>query len=214
MTIVPILLLLFVFASMVPLVIFIVYKIIYDNHMNKVLKSEGGSTPRKWIAPWLLFVIVFMAQMILFSVGAVTLAAFSLYNMDHQAETVTISDTPRMTIQTSDSVSFEVDDSYEKIDEGKTDDVDYCLYKKVTTETGCKYILVVRYEAEGGTETTINCDYRTDLNGVGEKMQELILPKNANMCAMADITDVAYNPGKITFELIRGESKNVVIFEV
>jgi hypothetical protein len=198
---------------MVPLVIFIVYKIIYDNHMNKVLKSEGGSTPRKWIAPWLLFVIVFMAQMILYSTGAVALAAFSLHTTTDR-EVSTISDTPRMNIQTSDSVTFEVDDSYEKIDEGKTDDVDYCLYKKVTTETGCKYILVVHYEAEGGTETTINCDYRTDLNGVSEKTQELILPKNANMCAMADITDVAYNPGKITFELIRGELKTVVIFEV
>ena len=64
--IIAILLMFLVFAAL-PLVLCLIYKIFYDNHVNKSL--QGEKPLKKWLSPIGLFVIIFAVE-ILLAVGA------------------------------------------------------------------------------------------------------------------------------------------------
>ena len=121
----------------ITLAVFFFYKGIYDRHTTKVLES-GVAAKRKWIAPWGLALIVFLAQlMIVLSVFIP--ASMFMANTQSKVVEVDVSDHPYLDYSWE---PYTVDNSYIEVGTQKTGTASGKLYKKESSDSIVHYYFV------------------------------------------------------------------------
>ena len=191
----------------ITLAVFFFYKGIYDRHTTKVL--ESGVTPkRKWIAPWGLALIVFLAQLMI--VLSVFIPA-SLFMTNKQSKVVELSMAEHPSLDYSWE-PYSVYDGYSEVKTTKSGTVTFRLLKRENADNTVDYILTGEAEISKMDSFNMAIDY---VDNDSHLFSESLFVNNEEK------KDVVYfkfetqrekdKPGKIDFSFGEGPdiSKNV-----
>lgn len=142
----------------ITLVIFYVYKKIYDKHTNKVFKT-GDTNNRKMLAPWGLALIVFCAQLILVAGFIFPIYMFAVDNAIREPNVELTSDMP-LSFSTSDTEQFKVDDkNYKEITTLSKDGIKITVYKYLKSKNNDYYIFLGEIDKERNYPMSIYLKY-------------------------------------------------------
>ncbi|SCW26421.1 hypothetical protein SAMN02910456_00070 [Ruminococcaceae bacterium YRB3002] len=192
----------FISVLMFAVPVFIVYKIIYDRHMNKALE-QGKATGRKWLAPGVVFIGVLAIMMI----GLIFVtAAFGALVFVRDSRTTEYSEQQEgIVIEVSDSVNYVPDGGeYELVQEGQDQGVDFDLYKSISADGSIRYLIIAHYACDSAGMNEIECGYNTEFGGTRAARSYPVAHADPDICMMAEIPDSEYHPGNIVLKISSG----------
>ena len=194
-------------AIIVTVVVFFIYKAIYDKHTNQVLES-GGTKKRKWIAPWGLALIVLGAQLLMVAGVMFPLSMFMIdQNVGYSVHE--LSDDDPMQFDVSDSVMFVIDDSnYQEVTKFSDEGITVTIYKQQRKDDTEYFVFIGEIEKQ--SDEPINAYVCLDTNSQTYQAQ-IWMPSTSESSKAyfkAEVMTGADSPSSLRIAVGYGDSMN------
>ena len=196
----------FVFALVLSLVIFIIYKILYDKHMNRVLQSGGDVKKGKWLAPWALLLIVLGVQLVgVIGCGSL-FAAFAYVKTDGQNVVEELGAAEDLSFYVTDETSDYVPQGFKLVKEDEENGIEYKIYQEMADNGLVHYILVANYTVPSEGLSTITTVFEPSKDSVSAS--NLVYHNhefaNKKICFIGDYWNTTHN-ADIVLTIVSGE---------
>ena len=120
---------------------FFIYKAFYDKHNNKVLES-GETNKRKWLAPWVLALIILGAQLLLVA-GIMFPVSMFMVQPESQETDLELSEENPVLFDISDYVIYQIDESrFSAIKTESVDGITVTVYRNKEAKVNHQYIIL------------------------------------------------------------------------
>ena len=148
-------------ALVITVAAFFIYKAFYDKHNNKVLES-GETNKRKWLAPWVLALIILGTQLLLVA-GIMFPVSMFMVQPDSQETDLELSEENPVLFDISDSVVYQIDESrFKAIKTQSVDGITVTVYRDKEARENHQYIILGEIEKGSHEPQSIYMNYEVN----------------------------------------------------